>query len=54
MLVVPKDRLRETTMSIEEAVKLIISAGSLIPEDVAKTMPRRGLNLDDLFRDRAP
>jgi uncharacterized membrane protein len=51
LLVVPRDRLRETAMSVEEAVKAIISAGSVSPEDVAGVGPRRGLNLEDLFRD---
>lgn len=51
LLVVPQDRLRETTMSIEEAVKAIISAGSVAPDDLANASPRRGLNLEDLFRD---
>jgi uncharacterized membrane protein len=51
LLVVPKDRLRETTMSIEDAVKTIISAGSVTHDDDAGAVPRRGLNLEDLFRD---
>jgi len=51
LLVVPKDRLRETTMSVEEAVKAIISAGSVAPDDLAPAGPRLGLNLEDLFRD---
>jgi uncharacterized membrane protein len=54
LLVVPKARLRETTMSIEDAVKAIISAGSVTPENVATASPRRGLNLEDLFRDSPP
>jgi len=53
MLVVPKDRLVETAMSVEDAVKTIISAGSVLPEVVATASPRRGLNLDDLFRERS-
>jgi uncharacterized membrane protein len=51
LLVVPRDRLRETTMSVEDAVKAIISAGSVSPDDVAAGGPRQGLNLEDLFRD---
>jgi uncharacterized membrane protein len=52
MLVVPRERLIETAMSVEDAVKAIISAGSVLPEAVATASPRRGLNLDDLFRER--
>jgi len=51
LLVVPKDRLRETPMSVEDAVKTIISAGSVTHDDDAAAGPRRGLNLEDLFRD---
>lgn len=54
LLIVPKDRLRETAMTVEDAVKSIISAGSVSPDDVAGIPQRRGLNLDDLFRDRTP
>jgi uncharacterized membrane protein len=54
LLVVPTTRVRETGISVEDAVKTIISAGSLSPEVVARAPSRRGLNLDDLFRDRVP
>jgi uncharacterized membrane protein len=54
MVVVPKDRIVETGLSVEDAAKAIISAGSVLPEAVGLTAPRRGLNLEDLFREPAP
>lgn len=52
LLVIPRARVIETDISIEEAMKFVISAGAVSP--VGGTMPvaRRGLDLDDLFRDR--
>jgi uncharacterized membrane protein len=52
LLIVPKSRVLETDISIEEAMKFVISAGALSPVGGAVPSPRRGLDLDDLFRDR--
>jgi uncharacterized membrane protein len=52
LLVVPKDRLVETDISIEDAMKLVISAGAVSPSAGRLEEPRRGLDLEDLFRDR--
>ncbi len=52
MLVVPRDQIRETAISIEDAVKFIISAGSVAPDELGAPSMRRGLDLEDLFRDR--
>lgn len=52
LLIVPKSRVLETDIAIEEAMKFVISAGALSPVGGAVTSPRRGLDLDDLFRDR--
>jgi uncharacterized membrane protein len=54
MLVVPRDRVVDTNLSVEDAVKAIISGGSLLPETAGVAGTRRGLNLEDLFRERAP
>ncbi len=49
MLLVPTRKVREIDMSIEEATKLVISAGSVLPSDAAAGVGRRGLDLDTLF-----
>jgi uncharacterized membrane protein len=51
LLVIPRDRVIEANVSIEEAMKFVISAGALSPIG-ADAVARRGLDLDDLFRDR--
>ena len=50
MLVVPKSRVRETDITVEEAMKLIISAGAVSPGGAVR-VGRRGLDLDSLLRD---
>ncbi len=50
MLVVPRTRLKETTISIEEAMKLIISAGSVSPGERV-SVGRGGLDLESLLKD---
>lgn len=50
MLVVPRSKVRETDISIEEAMKLIISAGAVSP-GMEVRVGRRGLDLDSLLRD---
>jgi len=54
MLVVPRERLRETSISIEDAVKFIISAGSVAPDELGASSLRRGLDLEGLFGERKP
>ena len=48
MLCVPIRKIRDIDMSIEEATKLVISAGSVLPSGSA-SVGRRGLDLDSLF-----
>jgi uncharacterized membrane protein len=50
MLVVPQARTRELNVSIEEAMKLVISAGAVQPSDDTEDRFRRGLDLDHLLR----
>lgn len=50
MLVVPVTRVLETDISVEEAMKLIISAGAVSP-GTTPVMSRRGLDLDSLLKD---
>jgi uncharacterized membrane protein len=49
MLVVPVSRVRPLDISVEEAMKLIMSGGAVTPGDVA-TLRRRGLDLDSLLK----
>lgn len=52
MLVVPRSMVKETDITIEEAMKLIISAGAVSPgTEVA--IGRRGLDLESLLKDSA-
>lgn len=50
MLVVPKTRVLDTTITVEDAMKLIISAGAVSPGDALR-VGRRGLDLDSLLKD---
>lgn len=51
LLIVPTRKVKRTDLSVEDAMKLVISAGSLSP-DTAATLPRRrGLDIDTLFGD---
>lgn len=52
LLVVPESRVRDLKVSIEDAMKLVISAGSVSPSSEA-TGPviRRGIDIETLFRD---
>jgi len=52
LLVIPRARVLETDISIEEAMKFVISAGAVSPMGGSMPSPRRGLDLDDLFRER--
>jgi len=48
---VPRSRVRAVNLSIEEAMKLVISAGSVTPSGEMGPSPRRGLDLDRLLKD---
>jgi uncharacterized membrane protein len=50
MMVIPKRRVIETQISIEDAMKLILSGGAVSPLDTP-TVKRRGLDLDSLLRE---
>jgi len=52
MLVVPRSMVKETDITIEEAMKLIISAGAVSP-GTEVTVGRRGLDLESLLKDSA-
>jgi uncharacterized membrane protein len=51
LLIVPRRKAREANLSVEEAMKLVISAGSLSPRGVDEGVQRRGLDFDTLFRE---
>jgi uncharacterized membrane protein len=51
MLVVPRARTREVSITIDEAMKLVISAGAVSPQGEAPRFRRRGLDLDSLLKD---
>ncbi len=51
MLVVPLDKILEVDITVEEAMKLVISAGSVSPAEDAAAVARRGLDLERLLRD---
>lgn len=50
MLVVPRARVIETAITIEDAMKLILSGGAVSPDEAALKR-RRGLDLDSLLRE---
>ena len=51
LLVVPRRKVRDTNLSVEEAMKLIISAGSVSPRGVEEGEQKGGLDMDSLFHD---
>ena len=51
MLVVPKTKIKEMGITIDEAMKLVISAGAVSPHEAAPSPRRRGLDLDSLLKD---
>lgn len=51
MLVVPRARVVEVGITVEEAMKFVISAGSVSPAGMEGPVLRRGLDLDILFRE---
>jgi uncharacterized membrane protein len=46
LLIVPRARTRPVDLTIEEGMKLVISAGALLPSDGP---PREGLDLSSLL-----
>jgi uncharacterized membrane protein len=54
VLVVPRDRLIPIDISLEEAFKFVISVGAFVPAAGEGLARPRGLDLEDLFRDRKP
>jgi len=53
MLVVPRAKVKFTDIAVDEAMKLIISAGAVSPGTEVR-VGRRGLDLDSLLRDASP
>ncbi len=51
MLVVPRSRTRQIDISVEEAMKLVVSAGAVSPTGEAPAAIRRGLDLETLLKD---
>lgn len=51
LVVVPRARVIETDISIEDAMKLVFSGGAVSPTGEATLLQRRGLDLDTLLRD---
>jgi uncharacterized membrane protein len=51
LFVVPLSRVRELSVSIEDAMKLIMSAGALVPGAEASAVGQRGLDLERLLRE---
>jgi uncharacterized membrane protein len=50
--IMPVDRVIATDIPVEEAMKFILSAGAVAPMGGDRPLTRRGLDLEDLFRDR--
>jgi uncharacterized membrane protein len=53
LMVVPRDKVISTDIPVEEGIKFVISAGAMVPLGGSALVARRGLDLDDLFRERA-
>ncbi len=51
LLVAPVRLVKETTLSVEDAMKLVVSMGALAPGDHTARMGRQGLDLDRLLQD---
>ncbi len=51
MLIVPVSRTKVLNMPVDDAMKLVISAGAVSPRAASATGPGRGLDLDHLLRD---
>jgi uncharacterized membrane protein len=50
MLIAPKRQVIDIDVSVEEAMKLIISAGSVSPSGPLTLAGRRGLDVESLFK----
>ncbi len=51
MIVVPRSKIRDSDTPVEEAMKLVISAGAVNPSDRLSPVVRRGLDLESLLKD---
>lgn len=51
LLVAPRRLVRETSLSVEDAMKLLVSMGALVPGDEVARLGRQGLDLDSLLRE---
>lgn len=51
VIVVPRSRVIDTDITVEDAMKFIFSAGVVSPTGEAPVLGRRGLDLDTLLRD---
>jgi len=52
LLVVPESRMRAVNVTVEDAMKLVISAGAVSPlTESSGPVVRRGLDIETLFRD---
>ena len=50
MLIVPRNRAKEVDITVEDAMKVIISAGTVSPGETP-VLVRRGLDLESLLKD---
>lgn len=51
LLVVPKRHVRDLPLTVEDAMKLVISAGAVVPGGEGPTARRRGLDLETLLQE---
>jgi uncharacterized membrane protein len=51
LMIVPRAKVIDTDISIEEAMKLILSAGAVSPTGKPRDPSRGGLDLDTLLKD---
>ena len=49
LLIAPVRLVKETTLTVEDAMKLVVSMGALAPGDQVAGLGRQGLDLDRLF-----
>ncbi len=53
LLIAPVRLVRETSLSVEDAMKLVVSMGALAPGDEVTRLGRQGLDLDRLLREES-
>lgn len=53
MLIVPRARVRDMALSVDDAMKLVISAGAVVPKGEPVVL-RQGLDLETLFKGEGP